>query len=91
MIVIVEWHDAHTLGQEEVPAAESVARMHHGYLTRSAGFLVQSDETGVTLTTDVQRDGDDESHRHLHFVPRGMIVSEVTLPEQPTKRRKGRA
>lgn len=87
-LVVLEWLDAHTLGQEEVPAEDAVAQVHRGYRTTTAGFLVRSDAVGVTLTTDVQTDEDGVSFRHLHFVPRGMIVSEQAFP-QPRKRAGG--
>lgn len=89
MLVIVEWLDAHTLGQEEVPAEDAVASVHHGYLTKSCGFLVKSDAEGVTLTTDVQVDEDKTTYRHLHFIPRGMIRVERAIDDaKPAKRRR---
>ena len=87
--VTIVWHDAHTMGAEEIAASDVVARAHRPQVTRSTGYLVLSDETGVTLATDAQDadDGRELTWRGVHFIPRGMIVREqATKPRKPRRR-----
>jgi hypothetical protein len=76
-IVTIVWLDAHTLGQEAVKIDEAIERAHHPLETETTGALVHSDEIGVSLATDIQiEDSGEILYAGIHFVPRGMIVSE---------------
>jgi hypothetical protein len=93
-IVIVAWIDAHTTELEEI-APESVSEsLHYGYPTTSIGLLIRSDETGVSLCSDRQEGNDGSIHyRCAHFIPRGMVTSEMTVDEpsrKPKTKRKPR-
>jgi hypothetical protein len=80
-IVIVEWIDAHTTELEELKPEDVEGELHFGYHTTSFGLLVRSDEKGLSLCTDLQTGPDGSMHyRCAHFIPRGMILSERTLP-----------
>lgn len=86
-IVCIQWHDAHTLGNEEIAPADIDEQAHFPYLTYSCGYLIKSDEVGITLATDVQIAPDGAKMlRNVHFIPRGMVASETTV----TTKRKGR-
>lgn len=80
-IVIVEWIDAHTTGHEELAPEEIETSLHFGYHTTSYGLLVRSDHAGVSLCSDLQAGPDGAQHyRCAHFIPRGMVLSERTIP-----------
>lgn len=60
---------------------------HRPYRFTSIGFLVRSDDTGVSLARDV---GEDGLFRDHEFVPRAMVVQEWTIgplrkPRKPRK------
>lgn len=89
--VYVLWLDAHGLGPaEDVAPADVARRVHRGWPTHTVGFLLQSDDKGVSIATDVQEpDADAESpgptYRGAHFIPRGMIQREQILGRSPRK------
>jgi hypothetical protein len=80
-IVIVEWNDAHTTELDELKPDEIETELHFSYHTTSYGLLLQSDERGVSLCTDLQQGQDGAVHyRCAHFIPRGMVRSERVIP-----------
>ncbi len=89
-LVVVTWLDAHTIGNDEIAESEAVGKTHFGWPTHTVGWLVKSDDDGVTLTTDVISAKGEETERcfrGLHFIPRGMVQAEHKF--NPPKR-KGR-
>lgn len=79
-LVCITWNDAHTLGNEEIAPADIDEQAHFPYLTHSCGYMIRSDDIGVTLATDVQVAPDGQlTYRNVHFVPRGMVASERVI------------
>ena len=79
-VVFVVWNDAHSSLTDEGGS------IHRPWLTQSVGFLINSDEEGVTLSTDVTEKfgAIEQSGRIVHFVPRGCIVEERILKRGKT-------
>lgn len=78
----VIWDDAH--GSTAMFDAAEVE--HKPYRFTSIGFLIRSDEVGVSLAGEV---GDDGRYRDHEFVPRAMVVTEWSVgPLRPKKERK---
>lgn len=90
-IVSVRWLDAHTLGNEEVSPDEIDERAHKPCPTTSYGFLIRSDEKGVTLATDVQEWKEGPVYRNVNHIPRCMVVHEETREWTEKPRRKAKA
>src|SRR3990167_3447767 len=80
---LVCWLDAH--GSTGTMEAHEVEHKPYGFTT--VGFLVRSDDVGVSIASEV---GEDGKYRDVTFIPRGMITSERPLP-RPTKPRARRA
>lgn len=82
-IVFVVWLDAHGMGVTDDLTPDDIDKLHRGWPTHTVGFLLRSDETGVTMTTDVQEPstevGAQPTYRGTQFVPRGMIVKEQVI------------
>lgn len=69
-VVSVEWLDAH-YNTDEVDASDIT---HRAWSYTTVGFLVKTDDVGVTLSSDV---GEDGRLRGRNFIPRGMVVKET--------------
>jgi hypothetical protein len=72
-IVMVEWDDAvlrDTHNDTDIIVHEPL-RLH------SVGFLLKTDEKGVTICTDY--DPIEGTYREQSFIPRGMIVNQTTF------------
>jgi hypothetical protein len=88
-VVYVLWLDAHGLGaSEDVSPDEVSSRLHRGWPTHTVGFLLRSDDKGVSIATDVQEPNDDDevpkpNYRGTHFIPRVMIQREQVLGRKP--------
>ena len=81
-IVAVSWNDAH-FNTDEVDGSDTT---HRPWVYVTAGILVKSDETGVTIAQD---EGEDGKYRGRTFVPRAMVIDEWEVgPVKPKKRRK---
>ncbi len=87
-IVFIKWNDA--VLRSELNDSATVA--HEPVQLHSVGFLLKSDEIGVSFCTDYDPAGD--TMREQSFIPRGMIVEEITLGAQclkipkPSRRKK---
>lgn len=90
-MVYVLWLDAHGLGAaEDVSPEEVESRVHKGWPTHTVGFLLRSDDKGVSIATDVQEPDDNAevpkvTYRGTHFIPRGMIQRETLIGSRPRK------
>lgn len=81
-LAAVVWNDAH--GSSDSFEPHEVA--HQPYRFTSVGFLIRSDEIGVSLAGEV---GEDGRYRDHVFVPRAMIVKEWVIgPLRKPRRRK---
>lgn len=78
-LIIIEWDDAH--GNDAMFNDTDVD--HRPLRFTTVGFLIKSDEIGVSLAMDYG-DGKYRDHR---FIPRAMVVSEQPI-KGPVKRRK---
>lgn len=74
--VIILWADA--WGEDEQARVEALE--HKPMMTHTIGFLVKSDEVGVTISMDSYPDSPDEV-RNTAFIPRGMIREITYLTE----------
>ena len=81
VVISVEWNDAHW-NSDEVEVADIT---HRAWTYHSVGFLVKSDTTGVTISTDI---GEDGRLRGRNFIPRGMIVKETLYGPKRIKKAK---
>lgn len=84
-LVGVMWDDAHHSLDEQT--AETIRlNIHKPARTINYGLKVQDDETGITLTSEEDTDGD---LRHVFFIPRKMIIE--VFDWGPPKRKVQRA
>ena len=77
-LCIVKWLDAHFINEEA--SHESVEKCHKPSVYWSAGVLVKSDETGVTLAMDYGlplEDNNEFSYRTRSFIPRRLVEAEI--------------
>lgn len=82
-LACVVWNDAH--GDSTMFDEHDVD--HKPYRFTSVGFLVRSDDVGVSLAGEVGEDGRFRDHV---FIPRAMVVQEWTIgplrkPRKPRK------
>lgn len=79
-VVVVVWNDAWAELDDAHPEL-----IHHGPKPQvTVGFLIRSDDVGVTLACEY--DLDDESDlRSTMFIPRGMVVSEKVVVDGPAQ------
>lgn len=81
-IICVVWNDAH--GDTAMFDASDVC--HKAYQFTSIGFLVRSDEIGVSMAREI---GEDGRYRDHGFIPRAMVVDEWIVGQltKPRKRK----
>lgn len=72
---IIIWDDAHgSLGEKSLEEIEK----DKGVRTHTIGWLVNSNQYGLTLSVDLY----EEDKKHVHttcFIPHGMIVKKIKL------------
>lgn len=82
---VVVWNDAHA-SLEEV-AADEVAGRHKPSVIHTYGYIVRSDEVGVSIAAEwlPAENGGDETFRGVTFIPRGMVIEEhkARQPRRP--------
>ena len=71
-IACVVWDDAH--GNQSMFTDADVE--HRPYRFSSVGFLVRSDEIGISLAREV---GEDGAFRDHEFIPRIMVIDEWVI------------
>lgn len=76
------WNDAH--GSDGTLHAHEVD--HKPYMYTTVGFLIKSDEVGVSIAFER---GEDGRYRGITFIPRAIVVEEYSLG--PLKRPRKRA
>lgn len=76
-IIGVTWEDAH--GSDGTLSAHEVD--HKPYVFTAVGYLVRSDEVGVSVAHE---QGEDGKFRDITFIPRKMVVKE--FPISPKKK-----
>jgi hypothetical protein len=74
-LAAVIWDDAHH-SLDEYTLEEIDRNFHKAARTINYGLLIRDDETGITLTSEEDEDGD---LRHVFFIPRKMIIEVVDL------------
>lgn len=71
-LACVIWDDAHgsdgTLAEHEIE--------HKAYQFTAVGFLVKSDDVGVSLAFEM---GEDNRFRDVSFIPRKMVIEEWVI------------
>lgn len=80
-IIGVTWEDAH--GSDGTISAHEVD--HKPYVYTSVGYLIRSDEIGVSVAHE---QGEDGKFRQITFVPRKMVVREVTISPRVRKKKR---
>ena len=80
-LYVVVWDDAH--GNQEMFDATTME--HKPYRFTAVGFLVRSDEIGISLAREI---GDDGRFRDHEFVPRVLVVEEYMLPLKYPRQKK---
>jgi hypothetical protein len=78
-IIGVRWNDAH--GSDGTLAAHEVD--HCPYVFTTVGYLVRSDEVGVSVAGELGQDG---KFRDITFIPRLMIIKEFAISPKKAKR-----
>lgn len=74
------WLDAH--GSDGTISAHEID--HKPYQFTTVGYLLRSDEVGVSLASEM---GEDGKYRDITFIPRAMIVKEFPIsPKNPRKK-----
>lgn len=79
-IIGVEWEDAH--GSDGTISAHEID--HRPYVFTTVGFLVRSDEVGVSVASEQGQDG---KFRDITFVPRKMVLREFAIDPKPKKKK----
>lgn len=69
ILICVIWDDAH--GSSELFDVNEME--HKPYRFTNVGFLVKSDEVGISLAGEI---GEDGRYRDHVFIPRAMVVNE---------------
>ena len=72
VLTCVVWDDAH--GNQSMFNEHDVE--HKAYRFTSIGFLVRSDDVGISLAREI---GEDGAFRDHEFIPRVLVVSEWEL------------
>lgn len=80
-ITIVRWEDAH--GSDGTISAHEVD--HKPYVFSTVGYLVRSDEIGVSVASE---QGEDGKFRDVTFIPRKMVLSEQPVTGLSKRRKK---
>lgn len=79
-IIGARWEDAH--GSDGTISAHEVD--HKPYVYTTVGFLVRSDEIGVSIASE---QGEDGKFRDITFIPRKMILKEFPIdPKRKAKK-----
>ncbi len=73
---LVIWQDAHA-SLDELVAGDVVAK-HHPITVHTFGYIVRSDEVGVSIAAEwlPAANGGEETYRGITFVPRSLVVQE---------------
>ena len=71
-IIGVKWEDAH--GSDGTIFAHEID--HCPYVFTTVGYLVRSDEVGVSIAAEIGQDG---KFRDVTFIPRKMILKEFDI------------
>ncbi len=73
-LVVIDWVDAVCTGGSEWQTIEEISEaVENGpSMVRSAGLLVESNDTFVALLDTIILDGD--AGGYVHVIPRGMVV-----------------
>lgn len=74
----VRWEDAH--GSDGTLAGHEID--HKPYVFTTLGYLVRSDEVGVSIASEL---GEDGKYRDITFIPRKMVLKETTF-HKPRKK-----
>ena len=86
-LVLVKWNDANVDG-DDIVTLENVDAFHKPTIVNTLGWLLKSDEVGVTLVNEYY----DELFRGRTFIYRPMIISVIpynlTPPRKPKRARK---
>lgn len=83
-IYACKWADAH--GSDGTLQAHEID--HKPYVYTTVGFLVRTDEIGVSISFEK---GEDGKFRDITFVPRAIVLDEFSLGELRAPRRKRKA
>lgn len=81
--VLVIWDDAYTSDDE----VEEHAIEHRASRVHSYGWILRSDEVGVTVAAEWGPE--DGKYRAVTFVPRSMVVSEIPLSLTKPRKKSG--
>lgn len=82
---VVTWDDAHGSAADEMSETE-LERKHKGITYVSYGWIVRTNEAGVTLAAEWCPE--DKKYRATMFIPRGMVATEETLTLVKPRRKK---
>lgn len=80
---MVVWDDAHGTSSDQFTEDE-IQKKHKGARFQSYGWLIRSDEIGVTLVCEWEPA--EKSYRAQMFIPRGMVVEEQTFRLTPPRK-----
>lgn len=80
-IYACEWADAH--GSDGTLAAHEID--HKPYVYTTVGFLVKTDEIGVSIAFER---GEDGKYRDITFVPRAIVLKEFSIGFLKPRRKK---
>lgn len=83
---VIAWDDAHGDASVEI-AVEELDAHHKGARYQSYGWLLRSDDKGVSLAPEWSCS--DGKYRDVMFIPRGMILEEQLLILTPPRKSRG--
>lgn len=85
-LVLLTWNDAWA-DTDGFATMHGIAQTHHPMVIQTIGWLLQDDETGVSLANERSSADGTETFRGRTFVPRLMVVSvtpfKMTKPRMP--------
>ncbi len=72
-LVLVEWNDAWA-DTDGFATLHGVQQTHHPMLVQTLGWLLQDDETGISLVNEQSTADGQQTYRGRTFIPRAMVV-----------------
>jgi hypothetical protein len=84
-LVVVEWWDAWA-DVDGFATIHGVHQTHRPMLIQTIGWLLQDDDTGVSLANEQSTEDGQQTWRGRTFVPRGMVQSVSPFKAERAKR-----
>ncbi len=71
-LVLVAWNDAWQ-DQENFTSAHGISLTHHPMIVETLGWVIQEDDTGISIVNECNEQDGAEVYRGRTFIPHAMI------------------